>query len=72
MVKVGQKVRYVPRFLEEEKYSPNGQKPVPVIGTVIFANPDNEFFLTEYDMNGTKLREGFKFSDIGRAVHLIE
>ena len=69
MVKIGQKVRFIPRFCKGEKYTPRFKKqPTMVIGSVIFVNPQNEVFVAEYTLNGVKLREGFKFVDIGKVV----
>lgn len=72
MVKIGQKVQFVPRFCLAEKNNPcGGAKKIKVQGTVFFVNPKNEFFVAEYDLNGVKLREGFKFVDIGKVVRLL-
>ena len=69
MVKIGQKVRFIPRFCTGEKYVPGFKKqPTMVVGSVIFVNPRNQFFVAEYVLNGVKLRESFQFCDIGKAV----
>ena len=72
MVKVGQEVQFVHRFCNGEKYAPGFKKQITrVFGTVIFANPKNEFFVAEYTLNGVRLREGFQFIDIGKVVRIL-
>lgn len=71
MVKIGQKVEFTPFVDTPSNYTP-WIKPVPLVGTVIHVNKQNEVFTAQYTVNGVKLREGFKFADIGKAVHLIE
>lgn len=73
MVKIGQIMRFVPAFCAcEYKLKVPPKEAQTVVGEVVFVNPRNQFFVTEYDLNGVKLWEGFKFCDIGKAVHLNE
>ena len=72
MVKIGQEVQFVPRFCNGEKYVHGFKKQITrAFGTVIFANPKNEFFVAEYELNGVKLREGFQLFDIGKVVRIL-
>ena len=41
-----------------------------VTGTVVYVNDKHAWFLVEYEENGTKLRIGFKFWDIGHSVRV--
>jgi hypothetical protein len=41
-----------------------------VTGTVTYINEPNSWFLVEYEVNGNKLRSGFKFWDIGHSVRV--
>ncbi len=75
MVKIGQKMRFIPAFCSYEKQSKYPPKEDRyVVGEVIFINRNRgkQYFLVEYDLNGTKLREGFCFADFGKVVHLNE
>ena len=47
-------------------------KPEPVVGTVSYINEKHEYFVAEYAFGSTKLREGFRFADIGKDVELID
>lgn len=72
MVKIRQKMRFIPTFCAYAKQSSvPPQDEQYVVGEVVFINR-RRYFLVEYDLNGTKLREGFCFADVGKAVHPLE
>jgi hypothetical protein len=68
-------MRFIPAFCAYAKQSSvPPQDEQYVVGEVIFINRNRgkQYFLVEYDLNGTKLREGFCFADVGKAVHPLE
>lgn len=65
MVKVGTRVRFLPAFLTMNVGGVT-KDPVPVIGKVIFSNPEKEFFVAEFHIGCGVLREGLQYWDIGR------
>ena len=40
-------------------------------GTVIYINKPHKYFTVEFDWHGQKMRESFKFCDLGEAVEVI-
>lgn len=42
----------------------------PVTGFVVYVNEEHQYFTVEYGIEGQKVRESFKFSDIGKRVKL--
>jgi hypothetical protein len=40
----------------------------PVSGTVVHVHEEHQWFTVEYNIDGVKIWESFKFSDIGKRV----
>lgn len=72
MIKIGQKVSFVPHFLEGEKYNWRDPNPEPVVGTVFYVNEKRGTFWVQWECDGVPLRQGFKFCDIGKRVQIEE
>lgn len=74
MVKIGQKMRFVPAFCAcEFKLKIPPKEAQEVVDEVVFVNRKRgrQYFLVEYDLNGTMLREGFCFADFRKVVHPV-
>lgn len=69
MIKVGQKVRFDP-YREITGFASEDCRGKKVIGTVVMVNRPHTWFSVEYDCHGVKLRDSFKFSQIGNGVKL--
>ena len=67
MIEIGQKVQFDP-FKDAYGFGSNDNKGKTVIGTVIYTNKPNRWFLVEYNCGGATLRTSFLFCDIGKAV----
>ena len=67
---IGQKVRFWPSWADKQGFTPAEREEHKVTGNVIFVNIDHKMFVCEYGLRSWKLREGFKFSDIGQEVTL--
>ena len=68
MIGMGMKVRFAPCWVRQEKFNAGERKDANVTGKVIYINWEHRYFVAEYDCQGVKERECFKFSDIGQAV----
>lgn len=64
---IGKKVRFVPAFVPVDRGF-NVLKPEPVEGKVVYVNHKHGYFTAEYGWEGSKQRENFKFSQIGKDV----
>lgn len=64
---IGKKVRFIPAFVPKE-VGFNQQKPDHVTGRVVYVNREHGYFTAEYGWEGSKQRESFKFSQIGKDV----
>lgn len=73
-IKIGQKMRFVPAFCAcEHNLKTPPKEAQEVVGEVVFVNRNRgkQHFIVEYDLNGTKLREGFCFADFRNVVHPV-
>lgn len=75
MVKIGDQVEFTPyaylygRGINERTSGRMPEECVIVIGTVIYINECNMWFLVEY--GNTNQHMGFKFQDLGEAVNIV-
>ena len=69
MIEVGQKVEFDP-FKTVKGFFFLGNQPETVTGTVVMVNVPHKWFSVEYECNGVKLRDSFKFCEIGTAVKI--
>lgn len=67
MVEVGQKVKFDP-FREVTGFASEDCRGQIHGGTVVMVNRPHKWFSVEYDCCGVKMRDSFKFSQIGREV----
>lgn len=66
---LGRKVRFIPAFVPRDcPANANTQKPEYVTGRVVYVNQKHRYFTAEYGWEGSKQRESFKFSQIGKDV----
>ncbi len=71
MVRLGQRVRFVPSVGIKDRNGGSEYKPSPVIGRVAHVNMLHSNFTVEYSVRGVRLREGFHFVDLGETVHCM-
>lgn len=71
MVYLSQTVQFVPCWIKGENDGEVEKRANRVTGKVIFANYQNECFTVEYSCGGTMQRESFKFSQIGKEIHIV-
>ena len=64
MVKVGQKVLFIPHFMELQGNNSKAIKQEPVIATVFMVNPSREMFFVRWKVNGVTLRQGLQYFDL--------
>ena len=69
MVDVGQKMRFVPSWNKNAFDDEQTIKEKSVIGKVIYVNRQHKQFTVKYPCGGTKQKETFKFSEIGKTIH---
>ena len=60
MIKVGQKVLFIPHFMELQGNNSKAIKQEPVIATVFMVNPSREMFFVRWKVNGVTLRQGLQ------------
>ena len=66
---MGKKVRFIPAFVPREcPANAKTQKPDSVTGRVVHVNQEHGHFTAEYGWEGSKQKESFKFSQIGKDV----
>lgn len=68
MVKVGQRVRFVPYWNESYLDNAKTKKAKTVTGVVTIVNYKHCVFWCEYEYKGVRQIETFNFSDIGVTV----
>lgn len=71
MVYLGQEVRYLPHWVKCGKFGEVETRGNMVTGKVIYVNYQNEYFTVETPCGGTMQRESFKFSQIGKDIHIV-
>ena len=62
-IKIGDQYRFVPSAFVGEKPSGTGKYEIPheLNGRVVYIHPERRFFTVEAELNGSKIRESFKF-----------
>lgn len=68
MIAKGQRVRFVPNFNIDKIGKDRLCEMKKVTGTIVYVNEAHSYFTAEYDVQGYKMRESFKFSEYGEAV----
>lgn len=68
MVKVGQRVRFVPYWNESIHDNAKERKAKTVTGVVTTVNAKHRVFWCEYEYKGVRQIETFNFADIGVTV----
>jgi hypothetical protein len=71
MLGEGMKVRFVPSFKDNMKYTPQERRENSITGVISYINWENKNFCVEFNCGGTTQKETFKFVDIGQAVSVI-
>lgn len=72
MIKVGQKVLFIPHFMELQGSNPKAFKQEPVVATVFMVNPSREMFFVRWEVNGVTLRQGFQYFDLYRKERRVQ
>ena len=73
-IKIGQKMRFIPAFCAYGKQSVHPPREEQyAVGEVVFINRrrGKQYFIVEYELNGTTLREGFCFADFRKVVNPV-
>lgn len=72
MVKVGQRVSFIPHYMKEDKQNKDyAKRPQPVEGKVFMVN-DRGVIFVEYEAGGVLMRTTFLPVDIGKKARLIK
>ena len=72
MIDIGQKMRFVPYWYKGENDSPDKTREKQVIGKVIYVDRAHKKFTVKYTVcGGLKMKETFKFSQIGQDIHIV-
>lgn len=71
MILVGDTVLFDP-FDEITGFASEDNRGNHVMGTVVMVNHENKWFSVEYSINGVKQRTSFKFSQLGKDVHIVK
>lgn len=71
MIHVGDTVLFDP-FAEITGFASEDHKGGLFAGTVVMVNHEHKWFSVEYPINGVNQRTSFKFSQIGKNVHLLK
>ena len=71
MIHVGDTVLFDP-FAEIAGFASEDHKGGLFAGTVVMVNHEHKWFSVEYPINGVNQRTSFKFSQIGKNVHLLK
>ena len=65
MIKIGQRVRFIPFWNISEHDDEATKREKTVTGRVIYVNLPHKYFTVEYRRGGSTERESFKFSQLG-------
>ena len=68
MMGVGMSVRFVPSFDESQKMTAAERRAATISATIVYINWEQKYFTAEWESEGAKCRESFKFGDIGKQV----
>ena len=72
MIDIGQKMTFVPCFLYSDKDTKHEHRCKMITGKVIYVNRRHKQFTVKYSFGGgTKMKETFKFSQIGQDIHIV-
>ena len=72
MVKVGQRVSFIPHYMKDDKQNKDyAKRPQPVEDKVFMVNGRGVIFV-EYEVSGVMLRTTFLPVDIGHKVRLVK
>ena len=66
---LGKRATFTPDYSASNKGNPADYMH-PVTGTVVYVHEEHQWFTVEYNIDGAKIWESFKFSDIGKRVKL--
>lgn len=71
MIDIGQKMRFIPYFNINEHDDEEAKREKTVTGKVIYVNRQHKQFTVKYNCGGTMMKETFKFTDIGKDIHVV-
>ena len=72
MIDIGQKMNFVPHSLINERDTKKEHRSKMVTGKVIYVNRAHKQFTVKYTLRGgLKMKETFKFSQIGQDIHIV-
>lgn len=72
MIDIGQKMNFVPCYLYSEKDTKKEHRSKMITGKVIYVNRKHKQFTVKYTLcGGLKMKETFKFSQIGQDIHIV-
>ena len=70
MICVDMMARFVPSFMPSGKLEPEEHKARLVRGTIVYVNYAHKYFTVEWEKDGVKYLESFKFVDCGKTVYV--
>lgn len=71
MIDIGQKMRFIPHFNINVHDDEEAKRENTVTGKVIYVNRKHKQFTVKYNCGGTMQKETFKFTDIGKYIHVV-
>ena len=72
MIDIGQKMTFCPCYLYSDKDTKKERRCKMVTGKVIYVNRKHKQFTVKYSLGGgVKMKETFKFSQIGQDIHIV-
>ena len=71
MIGEGMTVSFVPSFAPKSDWAMDRDDSEYVTGTIDYINWEHKHFIVVFDCGGIKMRESFKFSQIGKDITVL-
>lgn len=72
MINIGIKMSFVPSWNEGRNDDEATTREKTVTGRVVYVDRAHKKFTVKYSCGGVQMKETFKMSDIGQAIHRVE
>ena len=70
MIGIDMMARFVPAHLNSITMTLEEKRAATVRGHIVYVNYAHKYFTVEYERDGIKYKESFKFVDCGKTVHV--